>query len=217
MSPLSVHFEGGDEPKPKLEGWCYGIGFASLIPFLGLIFAVISMVLGIGKIGRKGGWILLALAAVGSTETLGLTAVYYDQIFPSKPQSLSTAALTDTVANSSEITWLEPAEGLKKSQATGKPILYDFTAHWCGWCKILDAQVFQKPECASKINGLFIPVVVMDLRQEQGKNNDDVAALQSKYQVRGYPTLVVQYPNNGQSRVLVGFAGVDQTMAFLNQ
>lgn len=217
MSPLSVHFEAGDVPKPKLEGWCYGVGFASLLPFLGLPFAVASMILGIGKIGRKGGWMLLVLAALGATETMGLTAVYYDQIFPPAPQALSAAASTDTTANSTEITWLEPAAGFQKSQATGKPILYDFTAHWCGWCKILDGQVFEKPEYASKINSRFIPVVVMDLRQEQGRNSDDVVELQSRYKVRGFPTLVVQYPNNGTSRVLVGFAGVDQTMAFLYQ
>jgi len=217
MSPLSVHFESGDEPKPKLEGWCYAVGFAALVPFLGLLFSAASLVLGIAKIGRRGGWVLLALAALGTAETAGLTAVFYDQIFPPPPQPVATAAMTDPTANATEIAWLEPAEGLKKSQATGKPILYDFTAHWCGWCKVLDGQVFQKPDYASKINSRYIPVVVMDMRQEQGRNNDDVAALQSKYQVRGYPTLVVQYPNNGQSRALVGFAGADQTMAFLNQ
>ncbi len=103
------------------------------------------------------------------------------------------------------------------SQATGKPILYDFTAHWCGWCKILDAKVFENPRDAAKINGLFVPVVVMDLRREEGKNPGDVAELQSKYQVRGFPTLVVQYPDNGVSRQMVGFGGEDQVMSFLSQ
>src|SRR5579871_481358 len=134
MSPLSVHFEAGGEPSKKLEGWCYGVGFASLIPFLGILFAAASLILGIAKIGRKGGWILLALAALGLAETSGLTALYYDQIFPSPPPPAALAA--DPGANATEITWLEPSEGLKKSQATGKPILYDFTAHWCGWCKV---------------------------------------------------------------------------------
>lgn len=217
MSPLSVHFEPGDGSKPKLEAWCYGVGFASLIPFLGFLFAAASLILGIAKIGRRGGWILLALAAVGMAETAGLTAVFYDQIFPPPAQPVATAAVADPAANSTEIAWLEPSEGLKKSQATGKPILYDFTAHWCGWCKVLDGQVFQKTENAVAINGRFIPVVVMDMRQEQGRNNDDVAELQSRYKVRGFPTLVVQYPNNGASRQLVGFAGADQTMDFLNQ
>ncbi|HJT22949.1 MAG TPA: thioredoxin fold domain-containing protein, partial [bacterium] len=199
MSPLSIHYESGDEPKPRLETWCYFVGFASLIPFLGLLFACVSVVLGIAKIGRRGGWSLLVLAALGFALTSGLTAVFYDQIFP--PQAVAsvtnpTSGTTDPAVSTGitskpgEITWLEPAEGLKMSKVTGKPILYDFTAHWCGWCKILDAKVFQKPEYAAKINGLFVPVVVMDMRQEQGKNSDDVAALQSKYSVRGYPTLV---------------------------
>ncbi|HJT23553.1 MAG TPA: thioredoxin fold domain-containing protein, partial [bacterium] len=191
--------------------------FASLIPFLGLLFACVSVVLGIAKIGRRGGWSLLVLAALGFALTSGLTAVFYDQIFPPQAAASIPGPSTVSTTNAGEITWLEPAEGLKQSQATGKPILYDFTAHWCGWCKILDAKVFAKPEYAAKINGLFVPVVVMDMRQEQGKNSDDVAALQSKYSVRGYPTLVVQYPNNGPSRQMVGFGGEAETMAFLTK
>jgi thiol:disulfide interchange protein len=217
MSPLSVHYEAGDERKPKLEGWCYFVGAASLIPFIGVPFALVSVVLGIVKIHRRGGWSLWAFAALGIAVTSGLTTVYYDQIFPPQAQPVSTAPLTVSTGTPGEIAWLEPAEGLKLSQATGKPILYDFTAHWCGWCKILDARVFEIADNATKINALYVPVVVMDERQEKGKNTDDVAELQSRYKVRGYPTLVVQYPNSGASRQMVGFAGVEQTMAFLTQ
>lgn len=217
MSPESVHFGSSDKPKPRLETWCYLVGAASLIPFLGVLFACVSVVLGVIKIHKRGGWSLLALAALGISLTCGLTAIYYDQIFPAQVQAASPAVSTGSSSNAAEITWLEPAAGLKLSQATGKPILYDFTAHWCGWCKRMDAAVFEKPEYAAKINGLYVPVVVMDLRQEKGRNPDDVADLQSKYQVRGFPTLVVQYPNNGVSRQMVGFGGENEAMAFLTQ
>jgi thiol:disulfide interchange protein len=212
MSPLGSHEDSYSSPKPPLESWCYWVGFASLVPFLGLPFALVSAVLGFIKMERRGGWALLPLSFLGLCVTLGLTAVYYDQIFPIPVQTASSLA-----PGAGEITWLQPGEGLKLSLATGKPILYDFTAHWCGWCKRMDAAVFDKSLDASKINSLYVPVVVMDMKQENGKNTDDVAELQSKYQVRGYPTLVVQYPNNGASRVMVGFGGEDKVMAFLAQ
>lgn len=220
MAPLSVHFEGSDEPKLPLEKWCYAVGFASLIPALGLVFVLLSIILGIVKIERKGGWILLVLAFFGFCVTGGLAALFYDQISPYFTQS--STSTTPTVAAGSPVTtgpivWLQPDEGLKESQKTHKPILYDFTAHWCGWCKRMDGAVFENPKDAAKINSLFIPVVVMDQRQELGKNPSDVAELQSRYGVRGFPTLVVQYPDNGRSWTLGGFGGESAVMDFLTQ
>jgi thiol:disulfide interchange protein len=220
MAPLSENFMGSTGPKPPLEKWCYFVGFASLIPFLGVIFAAVSLILGIIKIERKGGWSLLVLSLLGFTLTAGLTAVYYDQIFPSKDQSYAQAQAGNPATSTTgtgTLVWLQPADGLKESLRTGKPILYDFTAEWCHFCKIEKAQVFENPADAAKLSGVFIPVVVMDRRREEGKNPSDVNDLQTRYQIRGFPTLVVQYPGKSDFKQLVGFLGEDKVMAFLNQ
>jgi thioredoxin-related protein len=78
----------------------------------------------------------------------------------------------------------------------------------------MDAQVFEDKTQAAYINQHFIPITVMDLAQEQGKNPAEVADLQSKYSVRGFPTLVILYPN-GQYRKVVGFVGADKIVQFL--
>jgi thiol:disulfide interchange protein len=217
MAPLSENFMGSTGPKPPLEKWCYFVGFASLIPFLGVIFAAVSLILGIIKIERKGGWSLLVLSLMGFTLSAGLTAVYYDQIFPSKDQSYAQAPTAGSATGTGALGWLQPADGLKESLRTGKPILYDFTAEWCHFCKLEKAQVFENPADVAKLKGLFIPVVVMDRAREEGRNPTDISGLQAKYQIRGFPTLVVQYPGKSDFKQLVGFVGEDKVMAFLNE
>lgn len=216
MSPLSANFLGSDDPKPPLEKWCYFLGAASLIPFLGAVPALLSFILGVIKVEKKGGWVLLLLAFLGFALNGGLTMAYYDQIFPAQSQALAAVPSAASSAEAGMIAWLQPTDGMKESQRTHKPILYDFTAHWCGFCKIMKAKVFENPDDAAVIKNAFVPVVVMDLKHEDGKNPEDVAELQSKYQVRGFPTLVIEYPD-GTSRQMVGFRGEGQVMAFLNQ
>jgi hypothetical protein len=67
---------------------------------------------------------------------------------------------------------------------------------------------------AQFINQYFIPVRVMDRVQEDGKNSPDVTALQSKYGIGGFPTLVVRYPND-QSTKQVGYGNAETTLQVL--
>jgi thiol:disulfide interchange protein len=115
---------------------------------------------------------------------------------------------------SDNIQWLSIHDGEEEFKKGQKCILYDFTAHWCHFCKVQDAQLFQDKTRAAFINQHFIPITVMDLAQEQGKNPADVAGLQSKYSVQGFPTLVVRYPND-QYKKIVGFSNADRTIQFL--
>lgn len=216
MSPLSVHFDGNEEAPTSLGTWHYVAGFASLIPLAGLVPACFSIIWGIMKIEKTGGKVLLLLGILGFGVTGLLASRYYGQVFQSRLQSPPVVSEAAS-GGGGQITWLQPSDGLRESQRTGKPILYDFTAHWCGFCKLMDKNVFQVPQDASKINALYVPVVVMDVRREEGRNPQDISDLQAKYRVGGYPTLVVQYPDNGASRELVGFQGEPNVMGFLTQ
>ncbi len=115
---------------------------------------------------------------------------------------------------SDSIQWLSVQEGEAQFKESKKCILYDFTAGWCHYCQILEAEVFEVKPVAQFINQYFIPVRVMDRYQEDGKNPPEVAALQSKYSVSGFPTLVVRYPND-QSTQQVGYSGAQGTVQFL--
>lgn len=332
MSPMPPKLPS---EKPGLAPWCWVIGFGSLVPFAGVLFALVSLVVGLIKI-HQGGWKLFILAFLGFGVTGGGTYyIYYqaflsqdnavaqglqkatedhltglvqgieaykekngkypavlsdlpkvpgqsrplydvitmrgswknagffiydvqpdgqtyylfsrgldgegftaDDIFPrldpasntgyrqrpldfaslqSSPVPASPAASSGPGQGSNTLVWRTPAEGLSESQQTQKPILYDITAEWCGPCRRLTSEVFENAECASRINRSFIPVRVMDRRREEGKNPDDIDALESKYELTGFPTLVVQFPGKSDHQKLVGFYGKDGTMDFLNK
>lgn len=100
---------------------------------------------------------------------------------------------------------LENAENL--SRKTGKPILYDFTADWCRPCHILDEEVFRNPDLAAKINEYFVPVRVVDRRREEGRNSPAVQALQTRFGVSAFPTVVFADAQGNVRKSMVGFRG----------
>ncbi len=87
---------------------------------------------------------------------------------------------------------------LPKAQAKAKEekrmVLLDFTgSDWCGWCIKLHNEVFSKPEFAEYAKKNLVLVEVdfprkKKLSAEQKKAND---ALQQKYKIDGYPTIIV--------------------------
>lgn len=83
---------------------------------------------------------------------------------------------------------------LMLSKESKRPILADFTgSDWCGWCKKLKAEVFDTKEFkdwASK------NVILLEVDFPRGKKLDDKLKAQNdelnnKFQVSGFPTVVV--------------------------
>jgi thioredoxin-related protein len=89
-----------------------------------------------------------------------------------------------------------------------KLVLLDFTgSDWCSWCKKLDAEVFSKPEFQSYAKANLV-LVEVDFPANKPQSDDLKAAnkaLQQKYQVNGYPTLVVLKPDGSVVWQQVGY------------
>lgn len=111
---------------------------------------------------------------------------------------------------SSRVKWMPLDDGLAAARASSKPILYDFTAEWCAPCHLLDAQVFQDAELASLINERFVPIRVTDRRQEEGRNSPAVDALQQRYGVNGFPTVVFANAEGLELARSEGFRGAEE-------
>src|SRR5687767_2573902 len=105
------------------------------------------------------------------------------------------------------IRWVSPAEGIQQAQDTGKPILFNFTAEWCRPCHVMDAEVFADPVIASNINERYITIRVLDRKQEEGRNSAEVEALEQRYSVRGFPTIVFADARGTEQGRMEGFRG----------
>lgn len=110
-------------------------------------------------------------------------------------------------AAKSLIQWQTIAAGEAAAHAAQKPILYDFGAEWCGPCKTLEREVFAEAGVAGMIESNYVPIRVTDRQREDGRNPPDIAAVQARYQVRAFPTLVVVRPDGSVAVRIEGYTG----------
>jgi protein disulfide-isomerase len=95
----------------------------------------------------------------------------------------------------------------KKAQQEKKLMLLDFTgSDWCGWCIKLDKEVFSKSEFKKYAKDNLV-LVKLDFPRGKSqtaavkKQNEELAA---KFNIQGYPTVIV-LDSNGQQVGQLGY------------
>jgi len=101
-------------------------------------------------------------------------------------------------------------EALKRAKATGKPMLVDFWAEWCGWCHRLDKTTYADPVVAQKAED-FVPVKV---NTEAGKREQLVTL---RYDVQNLPTIAFLSPGGHLVLRLNGYQGPGQFPRTMDQ
>jgi thiol:disulfide interchange protein len=114
------------------------------------------------------------------------------------------------------VQWQPRTKVAALSRATGRPILYDFTAAWCAPCKLLERD-WDDPKIAERVNASFVPARVVDREQEEGRNPEEIASLQSRYEVTGFPTLVATDAEGRLLAKIEGYRGRAALEQFLSQ
>ncbi len=98
-------------------------------------------------------------------------------------------------AGAAELKWMtDVPKAEAKAKAEKKLILMDFTgSDWCPWCIKLNKEVFSTPEFAQYAAKNLVPVEVdfPRTKQQSAEQKQANQALQEKYGIQGYPTVVV--------------------------
>ena len=116
------------------------------------------------------------------------------------------AAFTFILPQAGAITWKNNLQdALRAAKSQGKPVMIDFYADWCGWCKKLDSDTYSDP----KVNAASEKFICVKINAEK----EPVIA--GKYGVSGYPTIIFLDSNGNVLQKNPGFLPPDaflQTM-----
>jgi thioredoxin-related protein len=115
----------------------------------------------------------------------------------------------------SRVEWREPAAGEAEARAADRLMLYCFTRESDPVCRTLSREVFAERHSAEAIQTQFVPIRVLDLKREEGRNPPDVARLEQQYGVTEFPTLVVAHPLRFHFEKQAGYTGSLATTQFL--
>ncbi len=117
--------------------------------------------------------------------------------------------VSDAASASAAPTWQRSVPtAFAEARASGRPLLVDLYADWCGWCKVMEAKVFPDPlfrEAARSYVLLRVDV------EDSGEGSE----LASRYDSTSLPTLLVLEPSGALVGLVEGYAPAPDLVAQL--
>lgn len=107
-----------------------------------------------------------------------------------------------------KLKWYDIEEVQKLVKTEPKKVFIDFTAKWCGWCKVMDKKTFTDAEVADYLNSNYYSVKLdFDSPRKFMYQGEMVTAkeLARKNGITGLPTMLVASPDFSKVDRIVGY------------
>ena len=143
-----------------------------------------------------------------STLRLFLVVAALFAVSCSKKETAEKKPETKALADAAKPGWLTNyAEAQKEAQAKNRMLLMDFTgSDWCGWCIMLDKEVFSKPEFKEYASKNLV-LLELDFPKAKRMSPETVQQNQQllmKFGIQGFPTVVV-FDSKGKPLGALGY------------
>lgn len=116
------------------------------------------------------------------------------------------------IPEGAHIAWTESFETAKaQAAASGKPLLVDFGASWCGACGELERHTFSDPRIVRE-SQRFVSVRV-DL--SPGKTTPEKQDLLASYEQRGLPLVVLHHSDGSEAARVTSFVEADKLLSVM--
>ncbi|MDZ4833272.1 MAG: thioredoxin fold domain-containing protein [Candidatus Melainabacteria bacterium] len=103
----------------------------------------------------------------------------------------------------------------KVDASSKKLLLIDFSADWCRPCKTMERTTFLNRTVTEMAAKDFEAIKIIDRRAEEDKNPPKIADLYTKYNLYGFPTIVVALPDKTYVDKFTGAKSPKEFSSFL--
>lgn len=100
-------------------------------------------------------------------------------------------------------------EAFAEARKSGKPVLVDLYAQWCGWCKVMEREVFT----TLKFQQYVERFVLLRVDVDDGASGSE---LQSRFSADSLPTLLLLDPKQSLLGTIEGYLETDRLIARLD-
>jgi len=115
------------------------------------------------------------------------------------------------------VKWQDLEKAAASSLRESKPVMYEFTAAWCGPCHRLEQEGWGDSAIAGIVNRSYVPVRIVDREREDGRNPGPIEDLERKYSVSAFPTIVIAASDGKVLGKVEGYGGPDRLRRFLEE